>query len=572
MKTGPFQNRSYFGYKGNVLKSGICKYYRRGIFDKFEWCIVEMLLFGLKSNALVTNLINRLRILIMEELVFNEYDIISSAIEILNKAEKTEGLMDKLRLLVHFCEIVKHSKRARLVSYVKNWWNKNSNTINLDDVVLDKVLIFKKENDSDEMLKLGELLIHCNDESMIDIYLKMSRIEGKYGNRYRRKDAVYLFWEIIETRFKNKLIFDFAFNMFKKKNMERFHYGVWICLMIIYGFDDTKKIVFTLSDINIDEYLKNRKQIKIDEYVVNDWHVNKNYGLDVFAKVGAFVTDEDVSILGDNGNLYKDFYIKTKEETAKNKTKTKQKLNTFDKLNTSDNIKHINFDEFEIKKVFDDSVCGLKKCCILVNYNDKIYVLKEMGKGLQYGKHYECIDKMKDLFGVTKLNVERIISNKTMIRKDKSIRTFGKGNWDFETKENVYYCMMDFIDYKGYMSKTKDILNDINIQKELIKIRLFDGLFRSSDNNMRNILVTKDNNLVSIDEGDLFGKRKHIFDKNDYCIKYISKSVFEEVIENMKKVNKDTIIKILTDYGFNNNLQEFNERFNNYRDIVFSEL
>ena len=36
MKVGAFNNKSYFGYKGSVLKSGICKYYRRKFFEKFK--------------------------------------------------------------------------------------------------------------------------------------------------------------------------------------------------------------------------------------------------------------------------------------------------------------------------------------------------------------------------------------------------------------------------------------------------------------------------------------------------------------------------------------------------------
>jgi len=36
IKAGTFNNRSYFGYNSKVLKSGICKYYRRKKFDKFE--------------------------------------------------------------------------------------------------------------------------------------------------------------------------------------------------------------------------------------------------------------------------------------------------------------------------------------------------------------------------------------------------------------------------------------------------------------------------------------------------------------------------------------------------------
>ena len=66
MKCGMFNNKSYWGKKSSVLKSGICKYYRREMFDKFEWCVVEMMLFGFKTKALVTNLVHRLEILLME--------------------------------------------------------------------------------------------------------------------------------------------------------------------------------------------------------------------------------------------------------------------------------------------------------------------------------------------------------------------------------------------------------------------------------------------------------------------------------------------------------------------------
>lgn len=73
IKAGTFNNSSYFGYKSKVLKSGIFKYYRRKKFDKFEWCIIEMMLFGLKNKGLLTNVLNRLKIVLMEEIVC--YDI-----------------------------------------------------------------------------------------------------------------------------------------------------------------------------------------------------------------------------------------------------------------------------------------------------------------------------------------------------------------------------------------------------------------------------------------------------------------------------------------------------------------
>ena len=63
MIVGVFNNRSYNGFKGSFIKSGICKYTRRSVFDKLEYCIVEMTIFGIKSKPLFTNLLNRLKIL-----------------------------------------------------------------------------------------------------------------------------------------------------------------------------------------------------------------------------------------------------------------------------------------------------------------------------------------------------------------------------------------------------------------------------------------------------------------------------------------------------------------------------
>ena len=52
--------------------------------------------------------------------------------------------------------------------------------------------------------------------------------------------------------------------------------------------------------------------------------------------------------------------------------------------------------------------------------------------------------------------------------------------------------------------------------KESMKIRLFDGLFRRKDNILRNILVNSDGVVLSIDEGDIYGKIKLVFNKNDW--------------------------------------------------------
>ena len=123
---GLFQNKSYWGYKTSVLKSGICKYYRREIFDKFEWCVIEMLLLGLMSKAIMTNLLNRLSILLMEEIVCSEKNIIYNCILILNKLEKSDNNLEKIYLIKKFCNLVVKAKRGRLCSYMTSWWGNRS--------------------------------------------------------------------------------------------------------------------------------------------------------------------------------------------------------------------------------------------------------------------------------------------------------------------------------------------------------------------------------------------------------------------------------------------------------------
>jgi hypothetical protein len=161
MKGGMFKNRSYFGYSGQVLKSGICKYYRRKMFDKFEWCVVEMMLFGKQNSALLTNLFNRLRILLMEEIVFTEIKPLSQCIDLLYEIEKLD-YETQMHNVLKFSQIVKTCKRGRLVSYINNYYKFNQIEEKIDEVVLDLcdyILKYRKPNDSDELLRYGQLFI-----------------------------------------------------------------------------------------------------------------------------------------------------------------------------------------------------------------------------------------------------------------------------------------------------------------------------------------------------------------------------------------------------------------------------
>ena len=334
MGFGMFNNKSYYGYKSSILKSGICKYYRRHLFDKYEWCVVEMMLFGIEEqgNKLVTNVWNRLNILIMEEIVCDEIDKICSLICLLGNIKTSNCLIEKIGYILKFCEISKICKKGRICSYINNWWKyTDTDLLVCDDMEIDKVLKYKKKEDSDELLKLGEKLIYSienRDENIVGVMNKMFNLEGKYGRRYRRSDGVYLFWEIVQSYIKNKQImkmFDFAFSNFNRKSMkERRYFGIWIgVIMWKCNFEEEQEDQKDIVEIKINrdeviEYLKKRKNMKIDDdFVVRDYHVNRKFGLKKFGLVGSLVINEDLSLLKEKGELYKKFYVEMKGEEEK---------------------------------------------------------------------------------------------------------------------------------------------------------------------------------------------------------------------------------------------------------------
>lgn len=597
MRCGMFNNSSYWGYKSNVLKSGVCKYYRREMFDKFEWCVMEMMIFGLKNEGMMTNIINRMKILIFEEIVVNEIEIINRCVYLFDLIDKEKKFLSKVEIMKVICDLVKSCRKCRMVSYVNNWWRYNSKKyLNIE---LEKVLKYKKNNDSNELLMLGEwliLYIEEKNENVINVFNKMLELSGE-GKRYNKKDGIYLYFEILEDmclKGKNKKLFDFVLDRFSRKSMkERLMFGVWFGLMCIKNEDmnlgvDSYSYSLSMSENEVVDYLfKNRGKIVINEdFVVNDWHVNKKFGLGKFGKVGAFVENEDLSLLGKNGLKYKEFYILKKEECDKIgkkvvKEKVEKVVEKKKKIVIEEKVEKefefIDFKEFEIVKVIVEGVCGMKICCIIVRKNDEMYVLKEMKKSFNFGRDCLFMDVIKKEFEILDLKMKLIKSNSGLEVVDKSIKSW-KNNYCFGER-SVVYCMMKFYENIGDLGKNKNILDDNDEDKlySMLKIRLFDGLFRCSDNILRNILVLVDGSLLSIDENDIFGKRLCVFNKNDWCVKndWCKKNI-NRVIDDLwgenKEEKKRKIINYLIEYGFNEKVEEFIYRWDNYKEIICKEF
>ena len=196
-----------------------------------------------------------------------------------------------------------------------------------------------------------------------------------------------------------------------------------------------------------------------------------------------------------------------------------------------------------------------------------------MGESMNNGRDYIFMDKCKTYFDLWDMKMKRIVCDKKLIRKDIKIKTF-VNNTSFADEDSIY-CMMSYFENIGDLGKNKEYLKDEFVVRECLKIRLFDGLFRSSDNIIRNILVNREGEILSIDEGDIFGKRMNIFNKHDWVSpKNISNEIFNEVLDDILS-EKDMKIKMITkkmhEYGFSNQIDEFVNRFNDYKTIVMSE-
>ena len=572
-----FNNKSEFGYKSSELKSGICKYMRRSERNKFLWCVMELGKFNdisLEKNAakaIVTNLINRMKILLMEDMNPGDMDRIYNCINLLEEYEKDRS---NRFLLMNFTDVVMGAKKNRVTSYVNNWWR--TRDFEPDDLKIDKCLKYRLNGDTDELLILGENLIKFieeKDERIFGVYMKMVNLEGKMGLRYRRKDPVYLFWVIMRDYMVNDKmikIFDFALDRFFNKGMkERFYFGFWIGVMV-WKIDNMDFNVYDYPNFGKDdevEYYENMEKIKLDDYVLNDFHVNKNFGLADFALNGAFVKDEYMKLLGENAGKYKEYYIEVKNNTD---TKGNGKKKPVKKVKVDIGVlEFIDWNDIEVVKIIEEGVCGGKLPCIIVNYSGDKKILKEMRKSMNYGKDYIIVDECKKLVGLRDMNMKRIKSNKGLVKKDTKNKSY-VNNCKIDDKDCIY-CMMDYWDNIGDLGKNKDKLKDIKVIEECLKIRYFDGLFRSSDNILRNILVNKEGKLLSIDEGDIFGKRKYILNMNsDWCRTSCDKVLVDKVvnyfIEN-KEMLKIKVKEVMVKYDFDKS-DEFNKRIDNYKDIV----
>ena len=221
-------------------------------------------------------------------------------------------------------------------------------------------------------------------------------------------------------------------------------------------------------------------------------------------------------------------------------------------------------------RLCSDIVCGNKVMCF--EYEGKIY--KEGRKSMNWNKDYYVFDQCKELFGLNCIGMEMRIGKFRIIKKDKSILSY-KDNWKVEeTEEDVVYAVMNKIgNCTMVIERKKEVVENPRWFKEYCRIGMVRGIFRVSDFNMRNVLINENNELVSIDENDILGKRKDIFGlKNRMVLKELKKNenVFMELLQEIWEVDFDMVEEIMKKFGFNG--EKIRENWTSLEEDIRKEL
>ncbi len=663
-----FSSLSYYGYKLDILKSGLQKYLRRREEEKMLWCLGEIYLFKVYANSeqekkatrgIITNLINRIIVMLDEELLFIEWDkylIIYNLIEKFEKEERNDFVS-----LIKICKILCNSRLLRRNSDINAYFNFEMRKA---DSKKPEILEEREEGEDVDNWHFRNFKAYFEKGDINCFYwmykIYIARREGD-KRRFKRKENIYMVWEfLLKIGFGNPLLTKCLnyrlkefFNKSKKERGIFLTSAIDLCLEknnITWSADALKNE----PDVNVEDVenlFRNREKLVFDSYVI-DMHTSlgRKMGKNAinFMEEGSYVKDEDQEFLErewretyNNGKL--ESYAKKlaekkakamkkaekekmkeakkaekvkkakkktvkivksgeqKEEPKKGKTdrekiraaKYKRIKKMRGKVNFDDLEKNLKFvDGLNIQKekliLCSDTTCGNKVMCF--EYEGKIW--KESRKSMFYNRDYCVIDECKELFGLRKIGMERVLSNFRIEKIDKSKKSW-KDNWHKviigEDEENVVYCVMNKITHCNWKipmeignikhSLVYGVENGGNIGqnralfKEFVKIGVYRGIFRCSDFNCRNVLVGLEDQfspqyLVSIDEGDigkrldiLGGREKWLVDGLNADKKIISEIIYELTLS----MEMEYILNKMKEYKFSNELCV--EVLNNWKNL-----
>ena len=562
-----FSSRSFNGYKLDILKSAVQKYLRRREFHKMVWCVGEIYLFQVYAKSdtekratkgIISNLINRLIIMLDEEMLFAEcekYVLVRRYMEDFEKSDR-----GNFECLFKICDIMCGARMIRRNSDIRGYWSPRNKALKIDDGDSTDEYYFKKfkekfeENDSECFIWMFKIFYRGAEGEVV---------------RYRRKENIYMIWEYLfgrENIKENEVLrrcLEYRLKEFYKKNRgERFIFLTASIDIAMYKgkdvkknwFDCSKKVKFDINDLVkaedekfgdvdiVESVYEKWGKMEIDDYAI-DMHTSAGRKMGKnkvdFIASGAVVVDEDkeyfvkewrdcynnakkasftaaVALRKKKEEVVEEKKDENKEENKSKKTERENQRAAKYKLikkmrgkpDFNDLEKDLKFvDGLNIQKekliLCSDMTCGNKVMCF--EYKGKIW--KESRKSMFYNRDYCVLDACKEYFGLRKIGMERILSNFRIEKIDKNKKSW-KDNWHKviirEDEEKVVYCVMNKITHCNWKVPMEISVIKHSFQngecrrhlKEFAKIGVFRGIFRCSDFNCRNVLVGCDKSYL----------------------------------------------------------------------------
>ena len=590
-----FSSKTYSGYEIGIIKSAIQKFLRRRMPSEMKWCVEEIYRFRslarnekeLKaSKALISNLVNRIIVMMDEELLFNEWAIYLKCRFLIDKFLEE----DNVEYLYEICDLLCGAKLIRYSSDVSCYHMKMAiKAIEDDEDVYQKFEQFKIEMENGDVVKAFKIAIH----------LFLNKKEEKLKKRVLRRDhPIYLIWDYLlnlekvnaNENLKKSILY--RFKEFPKDRGEKKLFLTSAISLCIYS----ERIDWGVNWMEISRVASEKIEgyLEIPSYAI-DMHTKKGREMGKnrsdFAKEGSLVVDEDKEYYNEE---YRQFYNQCKFEEAgiKNirpprkskvpkvpkekkekvvkepkekkekvvKEKKEKVVKYVAKMPEAGELEYIPMEDMEFVKLCLKNPCGKKVMCFVVKYQGVEYVLKEGKKSMNYNEDYEVVDSMKEIFGLNKIGMRRIFSNKAMVKVDDSKMEWCD-NWKFVEKENIVYSMMSYIPGVRF-NHSKNITPELEL--EYMKIGLFRGIFMVSDFNVTNVFELE-GKLYSIDEHDILGKRVHMiaqknmryYKKNVAALDGIFEDLFQDkeaklarVVEQLRLFKYDRFVdKIINNYG-----------------------
>ena len=563
-----FSSRSFNGYKLDILKSAVQKYLRRREFHKMVWCVGEIYLFQVYAKSdtekratkgIISNLINRLIIMLDEEMLFAEcekYLLVRKYMEDFEKSDR-----GNFECLFKICDVMCGARMIRRNSDIRGYWSPRNKALKIDDGDSTDEYYFEKfkekfeENDSECFIWMFKIFYRGAEGEVV---------------RYRRKENIYMIWEYLfgrENIKENEVLrrcLEYRLKEFYKKNRgERFIFLTAAIDIAMYKgnnvkkdwFDCSKKVKFDINDlvkaeddkfadVNIIKSVYEKwGKMEIDDYAI-DMHTSAGRKMGKnkvdFIASGAVIVDEDkeyfvkewrdcynnakkasfaaaVALRKKKEEVVEEKKDEKKEENKSKKTEREKQRAAKYKLikkmrgkpDFNDLEKDLKFvDGLNIQKekliLCSDMTCGNKVMCF--EYKGKIW--KESRKSMFYNRDYCVLDACKEYFGLRKIGMERILSNFRIEKIDKNKKSW-KDNWHKviirEDEEKVVYCVMNKITHCNWKVPMEISVIKHSFQngecrrhlKEFAKIGVFRGIFRCSDFNCRNVLVGCDKSYLA---------------------------------------------------------------------------